>query len=36
LNDLLRQQSTDNPDRLSFDDAIRRMADAEEIRLDVD
>jgi hypothetical protein len=35
LNDLLRQQSPDNPDRLSFDDAIRRMADAEEIRLDV-
>jgi hypothetical protein len=35
LNDLLRRQSTDNPDRLSFDDAIRRMADAEEIRLDV-
>jgi hypothetical protein len=35
LNDLLRQQSTDNPDRLSFDDAIRRMADAEEVRLDV-
>jgi hypothetical protein len=35
LNDLLQQQSTDNPDRLSFDDAIRRMADAEEIRLDV-
>jgi len=35
LNDLLRQQSPDNPDRLSFDDAIRRMADAEEIHLDV-
>ena len=35
LNELLRRQSTDNPDRLSFDDAIRRMADAEEVRLDV-
>ena len=31
----LRRQPADNPDRLSFDDSIRRMADAEEIRLDV-
>lgn len=35
LNERLRQQSPDNPDRLSFDESIRRMADAEEIRLDV-
>ena len=35
LNEELRKQPADNPDRLSFDDSIRRMADAEEIRLDV-
>jgi len=35
LNEQLRNQSPDNPDRLSFDDSIRRMADAEEIRLEV-
>jgi Limiting CO2-inducible proteins B/C beta carbonyic anhydrases len=35
LNEELRKQSPDNPDRLSFDDSIRRMADAEEIRLEV-
>lgn len=35
LNEQLRKQSADNPDRLSFDDSIRRMADAEEIRLDI-
>jgi hypothetical protein len=35
LNDQLKRQPAENPDRLSFDDSIRRMADAEEIRLDV-
>jgi hypothetical protein len=35
LNEQLRNQPAENPDRLSFDDSIRRMADAEEIRLDV-
>ena len=35
LNEQLRRQPAENPDRLSFDDSIRRMADAEEIRLDV-
>ena len=35
LNDQLRRQPAENPDRLSFDDSIRRMADAEEIRLDI-
>src|SRR6201996_54010 len=35
LNEQLRNQSPDNPDRLSFDDSIRRMADVEEIRLSV-
>jgi hypothetical protein len=36
LNDMLRLQPAENPDRLSFDDAIKRMAEAEEIRLGVD
>jgi hypothetical protein len=36
LNDLLRCQSIENPDRLSFDNAIERMAEAAEIRLDID
>jgi hypothetical protein len=35
LNEQLRSQSPENPDRLLFDDSIRRMADAEEIRLGV-
>jgi hypothetical protein len=35
LNKQLRRQSAENPDRLSFDESISRMADAEEIRLDV-
>jgi hypothetical protein len=35
LNEQLLRQSAENPDRLSFDDSIRRMADAEEIRLEV-
>ena len=35
LAEQLRRQSSENPDCLSFDDSIRRMADAEEIRLDV-
>jgi hypothetical protein len=35
LYDQLRRQSVENPDRLSFDDSIRRMADAPEIPLDV-
>jgi hypothetical protein len=35
LNEQLRRQSSENPDRLSFDDSIRRMADAEEIRIEV-
>jgi hypothetical protein len=35
LNEELRKQPAENPDRLSFDDSIRRMADIEEIRLDV-
>jgi len=35
LVETLRRQPAENPDRLSFDDSIRRMADAEEIRLDV-
>jgi hypothetical protein len=35
LNEQLRNQSAENPDRMSFDDSIRRMADAEEIRLEV-
>lgn len=35
LNEQLRNQSPDNPDRLSFDDSIRQMAGAEEIRLNV-
>src|ERR1700723_3798603 len=33
LNEQLRNQSPENPDRLSFDDSIRQMAGAEEIRL---
>jgi len=35
LNEQLRKQSAENPDRLSFDDSISRMADAEEIRLEI-
>jgi hypothetical protein len=35
LNEQLRRQSAENPDCLSFDDSISRMADADEIRLDV-
>jgi hypothetical protein len=36
LDEQLRRQPAENPDRLSFDDSIRRMADAEEIRLNID
>ena len=35
LNDKLRQQAPENPECLSFDEAIQLMAGAEEIRLDV-
>jgi hypothetical protein len=36
LSETLRGQPADNPDRLSFDDAIRHMANADEIRLEID
>jgi hypothetical protein len=36
LSEALRRQPLENPDRLSFDDSISRMADAEEIRLEID
>jgi hypothetical protein len=36
ISDVLRRQSAENPDRLSFDASIKRMADAEEIRFDID
>jgi hypothetical protein len=32
----LRAPPLESPDRLSFDDSIKRMADADEIRLPVD
>jgi len=35
LNEQLRSQAAKNPDRRPFDDSIRRMAQAEEIRLDI-
>jgi hypothetical protein len=34
--DALRRQAVENPDRLSFDASIKRMADAEEIRFEID
>ena len=36
LSEALRSQPVENPDRLSFDESIQRMAGAEEIRLPVD
>jgi hypothetical protein len=36
ISHALRQQSAENPDRLSFDASIKRMADADEIRFDID
>lgn len=36
LSDVLRRQPADNLDRLSLDESIAVMADADEIRLDVD
>jgi hypothetical protein len=36
ISDALRRQSAENPDRLSFDASIKRMADADEIRFDID
>jgi len=36
LSEALRAQPQENPDRLSFDESIQRMAGAEEIRLPID
>jgi hypothetical protein len=36
ISEALRRQPLENPDRLSFDDSIKRMADADEIRFDID
>ncbi|MBV9458813.1 MAG: hypothetical protein JO141_15025, partial [Bradyrhizobium sp.] len=36
LSEALRAQPQENPDRLSFDESILRMAGAEEIRLPID
>src|ERR1700761_4462704 len=36
LSEALRAQPAENPDRLSFDESIQRMAGAEEIRLPID
>src|ERR1700761_8851924 len=36
LSEALRAQPAENPDRLSFDESISRMAGAEEIRLPID
>jgi len=36
IADALRRQPSENPDRLSFDDFIKRMADADEIRFEMD
>ena len=36
LSEALRAQPLENLDRLSFDESIKRMADAEEIRLPID
>jgi hypothetical protein len=36
LSETLRQQAAENPDRLSFDESIKRMAGADEIRLPID
>ena len=35
LVQLLKQQSTDNPDQISLDNAIQLMADAEEVKVEV-
>jgi hypothetical protein len=34
LTDTLREQSTDNPERIIFDYAIRDMDDAEEVTIE--
>ena len=36
IADALRKQPLENPDRLSFDQSIQLMADADEIRFDID
>ena len=36
LSEALRAQPAENPDRLSFDELIRQMAGADEIRLPID
>ncbi|WJR81434.1 hypothetical protein [Bradyrhizobium sp. NP1] len=36
ISDALQRQPLENPERLSFDEAIQRMADADEIRLPID
>jgi hypothetical protein len=36
ISEALRKQPLENPDRLSFDESIKRMADADEIRFEID
>ena len=36
ISEALRRQPVENSDRLSFDAAIKRMADANEVRFDID